>query len=90
MAPIFYMAYEIGALIVDVPVQQMELDLSVHWLTNSLAAIWKPFLLGCLICGLFFGCLSYFIISQLWRWNVVMRWRARKRLRAARKLSDPG
>tara|TARA_R110002072_G_scaffold8018_5_gene42405 strand:- start:6010 stop:6549 length:540 start_codon:yes stop_codon:yes gene_type:complete len=90
MAPIFYMAYEIGALIIDVPVQHMQLELSVHWLSNSLAAIWRPFLLGCLLCGLFFGCLSYFVISQLWRWNVVTRWRARKRAREARKLNDPG
>jgi uncharacterized protein (DUF2062 family) len=89
MAPVFYMAYEIGALIVDVPVQHMQLELSVDWLTNSLNAIWKPFLLGCLICGLFFGSVSYFVISQLWRWNIVIRWRARKRAREIRKLNDP-
>lgn len=90
MAPVFYMAYEIGALIVDVPVKEVDLELSIYWLSNSLAAIWKPFLLGCLICGLFFGCLGYFVISQLWRWHVVMQWRERKRARAARKLNDPG
>tara|TARA_B110000503_G_C7173585_1_gene425841 strand:- start:21510 stop:22145 length:636 start_codon:yes stop_codon:yes gene_type:complete len=89
MAPVFYLAYEIGALIVDVPVQHMQLELSVDWLTNSLTAIWKPFLLGCLICGLFFGSVSYFVISQLWRWNIVIRWRARKRAREIRKLNDP-
>ena len=90
MAPLFFMAYEIGALIIDVPVKEVELDLSLYWLSTSLAAIWKPFLLGCLLCGLFFGCLGYFVISLLWRWHVVRHWRARKHRRASRKLTDPG
>jgi uncharacterized protein len=90
MAPIFYMAYEIGALIINVPVQDVQLALSWEWLGNSLSAIWRPFLLGCLLCGLFFGCLGYFVISLLWRWNVVRQWRARKRIRAKREASGPG
>ncbi len=90
MPPIFYMAYKIGALIIDVPVSEMEFELSSHWLSNSLGAIWQPFLLGCLICGLFAGSLGYVVVSQLWRWHVARQWHARKRKRAARKLNDPG
>lgn len=89
MAPLFFMAYEIGALIIDVPVKDVKFDLSFYWLSTSLAAIWKPFLLGCLLCGLFFGCLGYFVINLLWRLNVVRQWRARKRLRENRKLNGP-
>jgi hypothetical protein len=90
MPPIFFMAYKIGALIIDVPVQDVQFELSVHWLGNGLAAIWRPFLLGCLICGLFFGSVGYVTVSQLWRWHVARLWHARKRTRAARKLNDPG
>jgi uncharacterized protein (DUF2062 family) len=90
MAPIFFMAYKVGALIIDVPVKEVDFELSFFWLSNSLAAIWKPFLLGCLICGLSIGSLGYFVMSMLWRWHVVNRWRVRKRRRAARALSDPG
>jgi uncharacterized protein (DUF2062 family) len=90
MPPLFFMAYKIGALIVDVPVQSMEFELSFAWLGNNLAAIGKPFLLGCLICGLFFGSLGYMTINLLWRWRVVRHLKARKRRRAARSLSDPG
>ena len=50
IAPLFFMAYKIGALIIDVPLQHVDFELSVFWLSNSLAAIWKPFLMGCLIC----------------------------------------
>jgi uncharacterized protein (DUF2062 family) len=87
MPAIFYLAYKVGAMIIDVPLEHIEFELSFYWLTNSLVAIWKPFLLGCLICGLFFGSLGYFTISMLWRWRVVYHWRERKRKRAARKLS---
>jgi len=84
MAPLFFMAYRVGALIIDVPLAPMEFELSFHWLGSQLAHIWQPFLLGCLICGLFFGCLGYFVVSLLWRWRVSVHWRERKRRRAAR------
>jgi len=90
MAPIFFMAYEVGAMIINVPVKDIAFELSFIWLGTSLEHIWKPFLLGCLLCGLFFGCLGYFVINQLWRWQVVRRWQERKRKRALAKLSGPG
>ena len=89
MAPIFFLAYKVGAMIVGAPLQDIAFEVSFHWLANGLVVIWKPFLLGCLICGLFFGCLGYFIINQLWRWQVAHHWQERKRLRASRALSDP-
>jgi len=87
---VFYLAYRVGAMIIDVPLKDIEFELSFYWLSHHLVSIWRPFLLGCLICGLFFGCLGYFIISMLWRWRVVYHWHERKRIRAARKLNDPG
>ncbi len=95
MPAIFFLAYKIGALLIDVPLQEVEFALSFHWLGNSLAKIWKPFLLGCVICGLFFGSLGYFTISMMWRWRVAHRWHQRKRQRLearknARISSGPG
>ena len=90
MAPIFFMAYKVGALVIDVPVQDVEFELSFYWLGNSLAAIWKPFLLGCLICGLCAGSLGYFVVSMLWRWQVTRRWHERKKRRTAKSANDPG
>ena len=85
MGPIFYLSYRIGALLIDVPVQQVQFELSWNWLTHSLGAIWQPFLLGCFIAGLFFGSVGYFVISMLWRWRVAHHWTERKRQRAARR-----
>lgn len=91
MPALFFMAYKVGALIIDVPVEAVKFELSFHWLSNSLANIWRPFLTGCLICGLFFGSLGYFVINSAWRWRVARHWKERKRRRAASsKLSDPG
>lgn len=82
MPAIFFLAYRIGAMIIEVPVISVEFELSFYWLTHSLIAIWKPFLLGCLLCGLFFGSLAYFVISMLWRIRVARRWKARQARRA--------
>jgi len=83
MPAIFYLAYRIGALIVEVPVQPVQFELSFYWLDHKLEEIWQPFLLGCFICGLFSGSLGYFVINLLWRWRVAHHWRARKKRRAA-------
>ena len=84
MPAIFYLSYRVGAMIIDVPVQPIEFELSWAWLTTSLANIWQPFLLGCFICGLFVGSLGYFVISMLWRWRVAKHWAERKRKREQR------
>jgi uncharacterized protein (DUF2062 family) len=85
MPPLFLLAYRVGALLLDVPVSHLQFELSFAWLGSQLAHIWQPFLLGCLVCGLFFGCLGYFVVSLLWRWRVSVQWKQRKRHRAARQ-----
>ena len=84
MPAIFYLSYKIGALIIDVPMQEMVFDLSFRWITHSLGSIWQPMLLGCVICGTFFGSLGYFLISVIWRWRVSVRWKKRKLARVKR------
>ncbi len=90
IAPMFYLAYKVGALILDTPLQEVEFELSFSWLGNSLSGIWKPFLLGCLICGLSAGSLGYFAINMLWRWQVTHKWHQRKQRRKARLANGPG
>lgn len=81
MPAMFFLAYSVGALMFDVPMQPMEFELNLQWLRESIGAIWRPLLLGCVICGLFFGSLSFFIVSMMWRWRVVVRWKKRKERR---------
>jgi uncharacterized protein (DUF2062 family) len=79
---IFFLAYKVGALIIDVPIKEVEFALSVDWVQNELSRIWRPLLAGCVLCGLFFGSLGYFIVNVLWRLRVAHQWRKRKQRRA--------
>ncbi|MFT4769419.1 MAG: hypothetical protein ACI8RN_002564 [Glaciecola sp.] len=79
---IFYLAYQVGALIIDVPLKEVEFVLSVQWLQEELQRVWRPLLVGCLLCGLFFGSLGYFAVNVLWRIRVARQWRKRKKRRA--------
>lgn len=81
---IFYLAYQVGALLIDVPVRELQFSFSVEWLQDRLDVVWRPLLLGCLLCGLFFGSLGYFVINVLWRIRVVRQWRRRRQSRRQR------
>ena len=76
---IFYLAYSVGALLMDVPVSELQFSFSIEWLQERLQVVWRPLLLGCLLCGLFFGSLGYFAVNMLWRIVVVRKWRRRQR-----------
>ena len=78
VGPIFWFAYQVGALVLGVSLQTEQFEVSWEWLTTGLLTIWQPFLLGCLICGFFFASLGYFAINLLWRWSVVQRWQRRR------------
>lgn len=81
MPALFYLAYRIGALLIDVPVTEVQFELSFYWMSHTAAHVWKPFLLGCLLCGLSCGSLGYFTVSMLWRWRVAHHWHQRKKRR---------
>jgi hypothetical protein len=81
MPPIFYFAYKVGAWILGTPEHKFTIDLSWEWLSTELAAIWEPFLLGCTVCGLFFGALGYVSIRLLWRLHIINTIKARKEKR---------
>ncbi len=81
---IFYVAYQVGALVIDVPVKDVEFALTAEWVGSGLQKVWKPLVVGCLLCGLFFGSLGYFVINVLWRIRVMRHWKKRKARRAQR------
>ncbi len=76
--PMFYFTYLVGTWILGEPPQHMEFELSIEWMTESLAGIWQPLLLGSLLCGIISAILGYLLIRGLWRWYVVSNLRKRK------------
>ena len=72
------MAYRVGALILRVPPGQFAFELSWNWLQTGLGSIWKPFLLGCLVCGVLGGYAAYRALELAWRFSTVNRLNARR------------
>ena len=79
MPPLFYMAYKVGfALIGDSHAPAFHFELSWQWLSTGLSSGWRPFLLGCFVCGLFFGLLGSALTRVAWRWHVIHLWHKRR------------
>ena len=49
MPVIYYAAYELGAFLLDTPLQDIEFEITWSWLSQRLGDIWQPFLLGCFV-----------------------------------------
>lgn len=86
--PVYYFAYRVGALLLGVEPGGFSFELSWAWLQHGLGTIWKPFLLGCLVCAVVGGYGSYRLLEVLWRISARNRKSAR-RLAAAQKRYPP-
>jgi uncharacterized protein (DUF2062 family) len=73
-----YSTYKFGAWILNEPPQELEFELSLEWMAESLAGIWQPLLLGSLLCGVISAILGYLFMRGLWRWHVVDSMRKRR------------
>lgn len=84
--PIYYFEYRLGAMILNVPVQDISIELSWQWLTNGLMLIWKPFLLGAFVSATVGATLAYVALNLLWRWSTIARYKKRR----AKTKATPG
>jgi hypothetical protein len=76
--PVYYFAYRVGALLLGTPPGVFGFEFSWTWLQNGLGAIWKPFLVGCLVCGVLGGYGAYRLLEVIWRISTVNRKSARR------------
>ncbi|MCP3670369.1 MAG: DUF2062 domain-containing protein [Gammaproteobacteria bacterium] len=79
--PMFYATYLFGTWILGEPPESSEFEVSIEWMTNSLAEIWQPLYLGSIICGVIASLLGYILMRGFWRWHVVSSLRKRKERR---------
>lgn len=79
--PIFYLAYRIGAAVLDNPVEQVSIELSIEWLRTTFVHIWPPLVTGCLVLAITAAALGYVAVRLLWRLAIVLRLRERQRKR---------
>ncbi|ASJ97100.1 DUF2062 domain-containing protein [Shewanella marisflavi] len=73
----FYAAYLLGAKLLHHPPQEFVFEASWHWIESSLFTIGPPFLLGCIVLGLIFAALGYFIVHNLWKYSILFKWKNR-------------
>jgi uncharacterized protein len=83
MPPIFFGAYKVGAWMLGMPATVSDFHMTAEGFLHSLAMIWKPFLVGCLVSGLAVGLVGYIASHLLWRGYVVYRYRRRQHQRLA-------
>jgi uncharacterized protein (DUF2062 family) len=85
VVPVYYFAYRVGALLLSYSPGPFRFELSWDWLQTGLGALWKPFLLGCLVCAVVGGYLGTRLLDLLWRANLRSRWRARRDAKQANR-----
>nr|WP_086940368.1 DUF2062 domain-containing protein [Thaumasiovibrio occultus] len=84
MPIMFFLAYKLGAWILQTPPVDFYFELSWSYLAAQASVIGPPFLLGCLLCGALSALIGYFSIQALWRYSVVRSWNKRNKLRLLR------
>jgi hypothetical protein len=87
MGPAFFFAYKLGAWLLNTELTVTEVQIDFAWLGDRFDQIWRPLLLGSLVCGTVTGLIAYIIVRVGWRIHVVRRWRERRRSRLARAVN---
>jgi uncharacterized protein (DUF2062 family) len=77
VVPVFYTAYRVGAAVLREPVRRFRFQLSFDWLQHGLGPIWKPFLIGCVVCSMIAGLAGWLGLELIWRWQVRKKYRTR-------------
>jgi uncharacterized protein (DUF2062 family) len=77
LVPVYYLAYRVGALATGFAPQEFQFEMSWNWLEHGLGPLWKPFLVGCLICSAVAGIMAWLAVELLWTWRVRQQYRNR-------------
>ena len=83
--PMFYFAYLVGTWILGTAPQPIEFELTMACLTESLAGIWQPLLLGSLVCATISAAIGFFGMRALWRLHIIRHLKQRR----SRGASEP-
>jgi len=76
--PVYCLAYRVGAALLRVNPHNFVFHLSPDWMQSGLGPVWKPFLLGCIVCAALAGLLGWLGLEFIWRWRVTNRYRTRR------------
>lgn len=80
MPAAYYGCYRLGTWLMGEPHDPGHIVLTWSWLSERL----EPFLLGSAVAGISLGLVAFVAVRVLWRIAVTIKWRQRRRARAAR------
>jgi uncharacterized protein (DUF2062 family) len=75
--PIFYLAYQLGALLLNIPTEPLPPEPTLAWVIQELAIRWRPLALGSLIIALSVSSTAYLLVSAIWHVSTISRYRRR-------------
>jgi uncharacterized protein len=78
VVPVYFTAYRIGSLLLRYHPRHFQFHFTWNWLEHGLGPAWKPFLLGCVVCGILCGLAGRFTLEYLWREIAIRRYRKRR------------
>ena len=70
VAPLYFLCYELGVLLLGLEPQEFEFEFSFGWLSNQFADIWQPLLLGCFVIGTITAIVGYVALDYFWRESI--------------------
>jgi uncharacterized protein (DUF2062 family) len=77
MVPIFYFEYQLGLLLLELPSQPFDIELSLRWLREDFITYWRPLLLGSAVTATLVSSTAYVAVSVTWRLVISARYRSR-------------
>lgn len=78
MGPIYFIAYQMGAAMLALPVGEHAFTMSWEWFTHEFVAIWQPLLLGSFVLGTAGAILGILFVRICWRMIVIRNWLKRQ------------
>lgn len=70
MGPMFYLAFEVGRVLLRQPPQAFEFEFSFGWLLSGFIYIWQPLLLGSVLLGALLSLAGFIGLDLLWRASI--------------------
>jgi uncharacterized protein len=85
MPPMFYFCYKLGTVLLGIPAQKFNFELSIHWLANGMLLIWKPLFLGVALVAIVSSGAAYYGALLVWRLHIIQRLRSSRAARSRRR-----
>ena len=76
--PIFYLAYRLGATLLNIPPEPWPDQISWEWLTSEMAVRWKPLFYGSFIVATSVSSTVYVAVNFIWQVMTRNRYRTRR------------